>query len=233
MLAVVADGMGGHSDGARAAQAVVDTAARLVREQAELFTREPHEALDLLCRQAQESVTALSRSAHTTLVALWLYESRAYWIHVGDSRLYLFRGGRRVLRTRDHSSAQMLMELGEISEAEMASHPAQNRLYRSLGNNERPKAEIGGAETVPGDLFVLCSDGVWSYLSDSEFWLSASADDLRKAAAGLVKRAVQRGGARADNATLVLIRQAGALFPDWLRRLRAKPQALVGGEGNG
>lgn len=229
ILIVVADGMGGHRGGALAAQTVVDTAANIVREQIGLFSEEPQAALKLLCQQAQAAIAALSRSAHTTLVALWLDEKRACWVHVGDSRLYLFRGGRRVLRTRDHSSTQMLVELGEISEAEMAGHPDQNRLYRSLGNNEAPKSDIGETDSLPGDLFVLCSDGVWNYINDSEFWLSAaSSNDLSRVAESLVKRAVQRGGARADNATLVLVRHTGSILPEWLHWRRSKVQSPVG-----
>lgn len=229
MLVVVADGMGGHRDGALAAQAVVDTAARLVQEQAALLSQEPHEALALLCQQAQTAVAGISSSAHTTLVALWLEDDQASWIHIGDSRLYLFRSGRRLLRTRDHSSAQMLVDLGEINEAEMATHPAQNRLYRSLGNNESPKPELGGEELVTGDLLVLCSDGVWGHINDSEFCLAAAAsvNELDKAATGLVKRAVQRGGQRADNATLVIIRYSGSLLPGWLRRRRSVQPTFV------
>ncbi|NJN47891.1 MAG: serine/threonine-protein phosphatase, partial [Candidatus Competibacteraceae bacterium] len=193
LLAVVADGMGGHGDGALAAQAAVSTAKQFVREQLKLLEREPHEALHRYVDQAQAAVETVSRSAHTTLVALWLHQDQAHWTHIGDSRLYQLRAGKRVLRTRDHSAAQMLFELGEISETEIASHPMQNRLYRSLGGGESPKFEINSGTVMADDLFALCSDGAWSHLSEAEFWISASAGGPEKAARELVARAVKWG----------------------------------------
>jgi serine/threonine protein phosphatase PrpC len=224
LLAVVADGMGGHGDGALAAQAAVDTAEHFVHTQAKLLEREPREALHLLVQHTQTAVETVSRSAHTTLVALWLTQDQAYWTHIGDSRLYQLRAGRRVLRTRDHSAAQMLFELGEISETEMALHPMQNRLYRSIGGDESPKIEVNCGAVMPDDLFALCSDGAWSYLSEVEFWISARAAGPEKAARELVVRAVKWGGDQADNATLVLIRCDGLLLQgrSWLRQLRKK-----------
>ncbi|MEE4376585.1 MAG: protein phosphatase 2C domain-containing protein [Candidatus Competibacteraceae bacterium] len=212
LLAVVADGMGGHGDGALAAQAAVKTAEQFVREQLKLLEREPHEALQRYVQQAQAAVETVSRTAHTTLVALWLHQDQAHWTHIGDSRLYQLRAGKRVLRTRDHSAAQMLFELGEIRETEMALHPMQNRLYRSLGGDESPKFEINSGTVMADDLFALCSDGAWSYLSEAEFWISANAGDPEKAACELVARAVKWAGDQADNATLVLIRCNGLLL---------------------
>ena len=218
LLAVIADGMGGHLEGALGAQAVVEATSQFAREQYPLFVEHPEDALVRLCQQCQSTLIAASAFAHSTVVTLWLHKDQAHWMHVGDSRLYHLREGKRLLRTRDHSVAQMLMELGEIGEAEIASHPDQNRLYRSLGGEELPKPELGSGQVRGGDLFVMCSDGFWEHVSETEAWEEAlQARDLEAAAADLVTQAITRGGAQADNATLVLIRPAIFSVGNWLR----------------
>jgi serine/threonine protein phosphatase PrpC len=224
LLTVIADGMGGHMEGALGAEAVIEAARRFVRDRRRLFVEQPEEALTQLCQQCQSNLTAASALAHSTVVALWLHKDQAYWMHIGDSRLYHLREGKRLLRTRDHSVAQMLMELGEISEDEIASHPDQNRLYRSLGGDESPKPELGRGHVRRGDLFVICSDGFWEHVNETEAWeASLPAGDLAAAAADLVTLATARGGARADNATLVLVRPEASRLGNQLRLSRLFP----------
>lgn len=206
LLAVVADGMGGHRDGALAAEVVVDTAVALTRQRLKDFQEQPQSLLRILCDEAAQALSQRSAAAHSTVVALWLHQGHAWWMHLGDSRCYRLRQGRRIMRTRDHSAVQMLVDLGEINEADMASHPEQNRLYRSLGGGQKPRPEVGTAPMVRDDLFVLCSDGIWEYISESELWAETAQSGLSEAANTLVERAVSRGGADADNATLVLVR---------------------------
>jgi len=206
LLAVVADGMGGHRDGALAARAVVATAEQFVQSQFDYLRDNSSTALVALSRQAHRSINSVSAAARSTLVVLWLYQDQARWLHAGDSRLYHFRAGQRLARTRDHSVAQMLVDLGEISEAEMAQHPDQNRLYRSLGGEEPPRVDLGGGQVSDNDLFALCTDGVWKHVSDAELWQRACAKPLTTAAQELVGLAVARAGPQADNATLAFIR---------------------------
>jgi serine/threonine protein phosphatase PrpC len=215
LLALVADGLGGHRDGALAAQVVIDAAKDFIGLHAEMLRVQPQKALAMLCEQAHTAVTTVSIQAHSTIVALWLCQDQAYWMHVGDSRFYHLRAGRRLLRTRDHSAAQMLMELGEISEAEIAGHPDQNRLYRSLGSGTSPKPEIGCGSVMANDLLVLCSDGVWAQVSEAELW-AAHTGRLKMFAKALVEKATARGGAQADNATLVLIRPLPEEAKSWI-----------------
>ena len=216
LLAVVADGLGGHSDGALGAQAVVDATEQFIHQQMILLCERPAEALSLLCEHSHARIMAVSKLAHSTIVALWLYGKQAHWMHVGDSRLYQLRQGNRVRRTRDHSAAQLLVDMGEISEAEMASHPEQNRLYRSLGSVESPRPELGSGLVEANDLFILCSDGVWEYIAEDELWETARrSSDLSLAATTLVALAAARGGPQADNSTLVLIRPAKSWLAGW------------------
>lgn len=206
LLAVVADGLGGHGGGALAAQQVIDTAQGFLSTHERLFKSDPQEALARFCQAAHRAIGAASATARSTVAAVWLHGGGVWWLHVGDSRVYGLRDGVRRFRTRDHSAVQLLFDSGEISEAEMATHPFQNRLYRSLGGETSPIPVIGGDRLAPGDLLVLCSDGVWERVSDTELWAAGEADDLEAAARRLVEAAVTRGGARADNAALVLVR---------------------------
>lgn len=218
LLAVVADGLGGHQDGALGAQAVIDAAEMFFQERLVHFYKQPREALTLLCEQVQIAVLTKSRQAHSTVVALWLYQDFAHWMHVGDSRLYHMRKGRRLLRTRDHSAAQMLLELGEISESEVATHSAQSCLYRSLGSEESPKPDIGNERVQWDDMFVLCSDGIWEQVHEETLWkMAAATNQLSRAAVNLAEIATSRGGPEADNATLVIIRPVQSPWDRWRR----------------
>ncbi|MFZ4792362.1 MAG: PP2C family protein-serine/threonine phosphatase [Candidatus Competibacteraceae bacterium] len=205
LLTVVADGMGGHLDGALGAQLVIDTARTYLQNSVASLRADPPAALRQLCQAMHETINDRSESARSTVVLVWIDQDRAYWLNVGDSRLYHFRRGRRLMRTRDHSAVQLLMDMGEIDESEMATHPAQNRLYRCLGGEDAPKPDTGEIVIQPGDLLALCSDGVWEHVTEPEFWTAALTTGPITAAQKLAEQAVQRGGASADNATLVLL----------------------------
>jgi protein phosphatase len=229
LLAILADGMGGHLDGALGAQIVVEEAQQFVQNPTAPLRADPLAALDHLGRQMHDAINRQSQTARCTVVMAWLQGDQAYWLHVGDSRLYHFRDGQRLMRTRDHSAVQLLMDLGEIDESEMATHPAQNRLYRCLGGEDRPKPDLGQLAIQPGDLLALCSDGVWEHLTEAEIWDTTRASGPATAARLLTARAAQRGGAAADNATLILLRADAAADrrTPWLRRLVERFASLL------
>jgi serine/threonine protein phosphatase PrpC len=209
-LVAVADGMGGHRGGALAAQSVVDAAGSVWRDPSGRGT--PRDLLAGLCSAAHEAINAAGKAKgiqpHSTGVFLLVGPDRADWAHVGDSRLYRFANGRLVERTRDHSVVQLLVEMGEVEEGEMATHPTQNRLLRSLGGQETPEPDFGGAELGPDDSFLLCSDGLWETVTVEEMAAALSADDLDRAARMLVALAAERGGPMGDNVTVALARRA-------------------------
>lgn len=222
LLAILADGMGGHLDGALGAQIAVEEARKFAHDAALPSFSDPLSALGRLCQIMHEAINRQSENARSTVVIVWLQGDRAHWLNIGDSRLYHLREGQRVMRTRDHSAVQLLMDLGEIDESEMATHPAQNRLYRCLGGEEPPKPDSGQMIVQPGDLLALCSDGVWEHVPEAELWETAQANDPATAARLLTARAAQRGGAAADNATLILLRAgiaASERRAPWLRGL--------------
>lgn len=228
LLAVVADGMGGHRDGALGAQVVIDTARSFVLNPPPPLQSDPLAALDQLCQQMHEAINRQSETARSTLVMVWLTSARAYWLNVGDSRLYHFRHGHRIMRTRDHSAVQLLMDLGEIEESQMAAHPAQNRLYRCLGGEGSPKSDRGDFAVQAGDLLALCSDGIWEHITEIELWTVTQDRGPAAAARLLAEEAARRGGTTADNATLVLLRAGAAMeSSSWLHRLSTGFAALL------
>ncbi|MDS4027220.1 MAG: SpoIIE family protein phosphatase [Candidatus Contendobacter sp.] len=229
LLAILADGMGGHLDGALGAQLVIDEARQFTQNPASPLRDDPLAALDQLCQRMHETINRQSETARSTVVMVWLTTDQAYWLNVGDSRLYHFRDGERLMRTRDHSAVQLLMDLGEIDESEMATHPAQNRLYRCLGGEDRPKPDLGQLAVQTGDLLALCSDGVWEHTTEAEIWDAARANPPNAAARLLTQQAAQRGGSAADNATLILLRADAAAERQtpWLRRLAAGFASLL------
>src|SRR5690606_14507544 len=196
-LLVLADGLGGHRGGAQAAAAVVEAARALwPRQQAA-----PEPAADFLralCAEAHRRIAALAgdgdESPHSTCVLLHLDAREAHWAHVGDSRLYHFRNGTLVERSRDHSVVQLLVDLGRIAEADMATHPDQNRLTQSLGAGTAPEPSLGSAAAAPGDAFLLCSDGLWESVSTDDMAAAVAGGALESAVRRLVARAVERGG---------------------------------------
>lgn len=207
-LVVVADGMGGHRDGALAARTVIETARRQFNAGQ---PSDPRTFLEQLCLEAHREIGALgadeARSPGSTCVALYLHGPEAYWAHVGDSRLYHFRKGGLINRTEDHSVAQLMVSQGRLKESDAAVSVLQNQLYMRLGGSERPEPEFGASEVEADDIFMLCSDGFWSSVEPQE--VLATLGDLpveSASAAHLVETARERGGATGDNISLVVMR---------------------------
>jgi PPM family protein phosphatase len=177
--AVLSDGAGGHDHGAVASDLVV----RLVTQRlqaapqvsAEALHDAVHEAHELLLQQQQQADAASSspqQHMHATLVALWIDLPRglALWSHVGDSRLYLLRGGGVFHVTRDDSVVRQMLDAGLIDDAAAENHPLKHHLVCAMGvadgfiahTLERPFA------LAAGDALLLCSDGWWERLSSAD-----------------------------------------------------------------
>ena len=163
-LLALTDGMGGHSGGALAAEALVTTARELWQKHL-INPTAADLLLSAIIESAHQRINAIGEekglSPRATAVLLHLTDDKAHWTHVGDSRLYRFRGGDLLGRTHDHSVVQMLVDLGKVAEQEMGTHPDQNRLTQSLGGDKDPEPEPDAAEVAVGDGFLLCSDGLW------------------------------------------------------------------------
>ena len=139
----------------------------------------------------------------TTAVLALVQNNRAYWVHVGDSRLYLVRDGQLLAQTQDHSQARYLRP------ADGAGSAARSAITRCLGGLDRPpQIGVGPAtELHPGDTLLLCSDGLWAQLPQELLLQALSPQhDLDTAVRDLAKEAMARGYPRSDNVTVVAIR---------------------------
>jgi len=175
LLAVVMDGMGGHSQGDLAAEVGLEcmlnrfakTKLPLLKEQAFLsdLILEAHEAV--IKAGFGLPIDLMPRS--TTAVCL-IQRDRMHWAHVGDSRIYLIRDGQTVTRTRDHTHVEMLLQQGLISESQINEHPMRNFVESCLGGEIEMSilTESGPIDINPNDHILLCSDGLWSAFKDEE-----------------------------------------------------------------
>jgi serine/threonine protein phosphatase PrpC len=210
LMAVLADGMGGHTGGAMAAQQVLLKA----KQNFEAFAPKEETPERLLASIVEEShvVIKLTRftseqDPHSTAVVFMLQKDRADWVHCGDSRFYHFRGDRLVYRSGDHSLVGELMRKGRLDEAGAMRHPHRNVLLSCLGAEREPRIDLGGVTPLAGgDSFLLCSDGVWAYFDDAELGAVLATQNARDASQTLLSRARERAGGEGDNLSLAIIR---------------------------
>ena len=206
-LFVLADGMGGHTEGEVAAQLALQTMASLFQRQAKPTIKKPSDFLSdgllaahhQILRYAGEK--GLSDTPRTTLVALLLQNGHAVWVHCGDSRLYAVRDGNLLLRTRDHS----YLEQGErfVTDSDTVN---RNVLFTCLGSPTRPIFDVSLPMPLKQkDRLILCSDGLWSHMSDDEIvrYTSDPAKSLDQMLPVLVEEALRRGGETCDNTTVL------------------------------
>jgi len=139
----------------------------------------------------------------------------AWWAHAGDSRLYLMRRGKPVTRTRDHSKVENLLNLGLITQEETETHPERNKVLNCLGSPFEPSVEVHSQYPLrPGDVILLCSDGFWSGTDEAEMAKALSEEPVMEAVPRLVRRAVQRNGATADNTTALALQWDSEIVDD-------------------
>ena len=218
VLLLVADGMGGHLHGEVAAQIAVDTVSERFRHDAGTRLADPARFLATSLQQAHEAIVRYAAECNipphaaprTTCIACVVQHGQATWAHAGDSRLYLIHGKEQttggVVRTRDHSVVQRMVDDGMLSRADAASHPLRNRVFSCLGGDELPHVEVSPTVALEdGDLIALCTDGAWAPLGD------ALVNELRRSPLSasvprVLDAAEKSAGPRADNLTLLVMR---------------------------
>lgn len=207
---VLADGMGGHEHGEIAAQIVVDYLGELFRAEAtprlanpDLFLfRAVGRAHAKVLREVQER--GVEGSPRTTIVACVVQEGQAWWSFIGDSRLYLFRNGSVIKRTRDHTIVQLLIDSGRIREEAAATHPERNKLLQCIGGPQAPKLDATASIRLhKNDILLLCSDGLWGPLTQRQLVLGLLAKDLSAALPELISLAEERAGSHCDNVSVL------------------------------
>ncbi len=208
-LAVVADGMGGYEGGQEASRLAVETLVAVYRD---FGGDDPQQALVVALQAAHENVRQYSfahpelRGMGTTCTAAAIVQNALYYVHVGDTRLYLIRDGQITRVTRDHSYVARLVESGLISPEEAENHPQRNILTAALGTNpDLIMDSPGRPEPLRAkDVLVICSDGLWGQVHDSEILETVANQSAEQAGRKLIDLARERGGP--DNITVQILR---------------------------
>ncbi|MBF0344837.1 MAG: serine/threonine-protein phosphatase [Nitrospirae bacterium] len=170
---VVADGLGGHKGGQVASQIAVNTITEFfskidednVQQQLVNAMLAAHNAI-----KERSSSDHLLRNMQSTCVMVVILGEKVFWTYVGDSRIYIYRGGEPLYKSKDHSVVQLLVDMGEITPDEVKDHPDRNRVLKTLGMPEelKPAVFANGLILQPGDYILLCTDGFWEYIIDSD-----------------------------------------------------------------
>jgi len=238
-LYLVADGMGGHRFGEVAARVAVESIREFVAATAgsddtwpfvydTRFQRHSNLLRHAVGQAHHEVLHAIRHDRRlygmgTTVVGVYLDGDVAAIAHVGDSRAYLLRGGRLELLTQDHTWVNEQVVAGHLSERQARAHPLKNVVTRALGGEREVRVDVREVQVAPGDLYLLCSDGLTTMLDDREIAELArraagdgaggreaseeagepSSDRLETLCRALVERANSRGGH--DNVTVVAV----------------------------
>lgn len=222
-LYMVADGMGGHAHGEVASQMAVETLADFFAETCEDeeitwpynlerdFRFEENrlragiKLANRLIFERGESDSAQSGRMGTTIVAISFDEHTAYLGHVGDSRIYRFRNKHLEQITEDHSLLSEYKKVKNLTEEEIEKFPHKNVIVRALGMSKTVEVDVANHVPEPGDLYLLCSDGLSGMLSDNQMAeiINSNREDLNACVQELINAANDHGGK--DNITAVLV----------------------------
>lgn len=222
VFAIVSDGIGGHRSGEVAACMAVETVSHMV-SQADV--RHPLATLDHAIQVTSDAIASKAKDdtqrlgMGTTCACAWVIGSQLFIASVGDSRVYLLRNGSLMQLTVDHTWVQEAMERGILSPTDLRKHPNAHVIRRYLGSSKTPEADVRlrlaknetdtqarsnqGLRLLPGDLLVLCTDGLTDVVEDGDIEPTVRGRDLKSAAQALVDLACSRQGA--DNITVVLM----------------------------
>jgi serine/threonine protein phosphatase PrpC len=219
VLMLVFDGMGGHSDGARAAE----TGLKVVQDlftSAELPLLDPQGFLYTALASAHDEVVRLGKNVaidfrpRATCAICLIQDSSAFWAHIGDSRIYHLRAGRMLARSRDHSHVEVLIQEGAISEEEALDHPMRNFVECCIGG-DAPVPEMSITRRKPlqsGDVVLACSDGLWSGATDQQIATTVTRADesLAENLKAISLKALKANAPYSDNTTGTALRWIGA-----------------------
>ncbi len=217
-MLMVFDGMGGHSDGAKAAE----TGLKIVQDMfmdSMLPILDPQGFLYTALSRAHDEVVGLGEDLavdfrpRATCAVCLVQEGGSFWAHIGDSRIYQVRDGRVRARSRDHSHVEVLIQEGAITEEEAADHPMRNFVECCIGGDAPvPDMSITGKQDlIPGDVLLACSDGLWSGLTDDDMAQIGMhgdnnlADNLK----ALSMKALETNSPYSDNTTGTALRWLG------------------------
>jgi serine/threonine protein phosphatase PrpC len=218
VLLVVVDGMGGHADGARAAEVTQKTIL-------EAFWHTPQPLFDPLgflhmaLGRAHEEVVRIGMSLpleqrpRATCAVCLVQQHAAWWAYIGDSRVYHLRKGQILMRTRDHSHVELLLREGLITAEQALNHPMRNFVECCIGGDPiLPDMTLSGRrELEPDDVIFVCTDGMWAALKDDEIAnrFTVGGHAIRDTLSSLGQLAVARSGGGSDNTSAAAVRWLG------------------------
>ena len=217
-LMLVFDGMGGHSDGAKAAE----TGLRVVQEafmDAVQPIFDPQGFLYMTLSKAHDEVVKLGADVavdfrpRATCAVCLVQEGGSFWAHIGDSRIYQVRDRGVLTRSRDHSHVEVLIQEGAITEEEAQDHPMRNFVECCIGGDAPvPDMSITSRQPLePGDVLLACSDGLWSGLGDADMAEIGNPgdDNLVENLKALSMKALNVNSPYSDNTTGTALRWLG------------------------
>ncbi|MES2070365.1 MAG: PP2C family serine/threonine-protein phosphatase [Pseudomonadota bacterium] len=216
ILLLLADGMGGHIMGEMAAAIAMQTIGSLFQQQAQPMIGRPERFMEDSFLAAHQEIhryrqmNGLPETPRTTIVACLIQNGHAYWAHCGDSRLYWMRNGQILLRTKDHSRIETLIAQGKVDPSERHTHPDRNKLFNCLGAPNAPIVELSRrANLQPGDVIMLCSDGLWAVLPDHMLAQRLHDHTIVRAVPELIRSAADIAGKQSDNVTALALMWEG------------------------
>ena len=212
VLAMVADGMGGHEGGEVASGIAVSVLTQAYYQE----EGDPQAALAQAFAAANRAIFDHARKRSklagmgTTCTAVAVVNARAYCAHAGDSRAYLIRGGQAYCMTEDHSATMELVKQGLLTQAEARHHEDRNVILRAMGTHKTIQAEHWAPPFPlrPGDRLLLCSDGLYEMIDDEELAAIATAYAPAEACQKLIALAV--GRVSTDNVSAVVLELSGS-----------------------
>ncbi|WP_250453491.1 protein phosphatase 2C domain-containing protein [Caballeronia sp. ATUFL_M2_KS44] len=200
----VADGMGGHAVGDLASRMVIESLSNMSADNglASVIADARERLIDVNGKLRTEAARRLVSRIGSTVVLLAARDGACAYLWAGDSRIYLFRNGRLVQLTRDHSQVEELKARGQLTAEEALHHPAQHLITRAVGALDTLELDESTVALKDGDTFLLCSDGLSNEVSEAEMASELAPGNCEWAAQRLLEIALERGGR--DNISLVV-----------------------------
>lgn len=240
-LFAVCDGMGGHAAGEIASSLALEIVRKEVRSNTRILRALAADAsglhraaaVELMERAVQRACREIFRMAEadaskrgmgTTCAALLIAGGKGVIAHVGDSRIYLLRNGQLHQLTEDHTLVQTQLKQGVITPDQAETSPFRNVITRAVGIQESVQVDTLLTDILPGDLFLLCSDGLHGYLSEGETQKLLATEAPEALPRLLIDLANERGGR--DNITAVVVRAMGSGDPERVSEAEARLQAI-------